>query len=916
MYCDSGGRLMKRIMILVLGLMLLPVMAVAVTIHVPADQPTIQAGIDAAADGDTVFIAPGTYGVDSVVVLNKTLTMRGLFSPDTVFISGRIVIDHADLTIQKVVISGVGSDETSMSEVYGGAMRAAFSNLRADSIIIQKGTAKRGGAICVSDGGEIAISHSVVNGRVVPDESVYSGTHGMGGAIYAQSNEFRLMGCRIDGNCRAEGGRYGGDATGGGIYLQCSSVCLTDNVITGTAHCGMSAYCEASGGAIWCQASFFNAYNNDLSGEVTVSAYHERPGEIPYGYAWGGAISLMTGSGVFRMNTVHNSFAHVNYQSWQGEGSALARGGGLYLACGSTFSVTRCSFDDNYVTVTDINDSTQIAQGGAIYAANLCLAQCNEFSGNQPDDVVGTPVLGCETLPKRAWLVSVDGDNCMGDGSASRPFSQIQSAINAATDGDTVLVAPGIYRGIGNRNMSTIGKAIVVKGSAGSYSTILSCDGDSSAFTMISTNEDSSTVIEGFTITGAFNGMVLNGSAPRIQDVSFEHNAASGMVVGPGSGPLIALRGCKFVENGSSGVSHLGHAEVGFKQCLFSGNPTGIIIPDKHMMISVDSCIFEGNQTALNGEFVVNNSVIRNGVRGTQGGGGCVHGVVMEYHFSNCLFEGITGVVIEATSAGTDLSRCTIRNNPGAISSYTGGYLDCPHILTFTDCTIEGNGGGIAASYRTNVRLTRCIYVSNGGSIAFSTETYYSTSLRVESSTIANNLSGGLTIDRLGLDGHGSWIQNTLIANNTGVGFSCRDTNLNMLSFACNDVYGNLQGDYSGIPDQTGINGNISLDPRFCDADNGNFQVQSSSPCAPSNNNCGVLIGALGIGCLCGEVDNDGLITIADVVFLINYIFVGGAAPQPLWVGDVDCSGSINIADVVYLINYIFSGGAAPCSAF
>jgi len=45
---------------------------------------------------------------------------------------------------------------------------------------------------------------------------------------------------------------------------------------------------------------------------------------------------------------------------------------------------------------------------------------------------------------------------------------------------------------------------------------------------------------------------------------------------------------------------------------------------------------------------------------------------------------------------------------------------------------------------------------------------------------------------------------------------------------------------------------------------------------------------------------------------LINYIFVGGPAPQQLSLADVNCSGSINIADVVLLINYIFRNGPLP----
>ncbi len=66
---------------------------------------------------------------------------------------------------------------------------------------------------------------------------------------------------------------------------------------------------------------------------------------------------------------------------------------------------------------------------------------------------------------------------------------------------------------------------------------------------------------------------------------------------------------------------------------------------------------------------------------------------------------------------------------------------------------------------------------------------------------------------------------------------------------------------------------------------------------------------------LCGDADGSGTITISDAVYLINYIFAGGPAPNPLLSGDADCSGSITISDAVYMINYIFGGGPAPCSS-
>jgi uncharacterized protein (TIGR02145 family) len=65
---------------------------------------------------------------------------------------------------------------------------------------------------------------------------------------------------------------------------------------------------------------------------------------------------------------------------------------------------------------------------------------------------------------------------------------------------------------------------------------------------------------------------------------------------------------------------------------------------------------------------------------------------------------------------------------------------------------------------------------------------------------------------------------------------------------------------------------------------------------------------------ICGDADGSGGVDIDDVVFLINYIFSGGAEPIPYDAGDADCSGGVDIDDVVYLISYIFSGGPAPCT--
>ena len=63
---------------------------------------------------------------------------------------------------------------------------------------------------------------------------------------------------------------------------------------------------------------------------------------------------------------------------------------------------------------------------------------------------------------------------------------------------------------------------------------------------------------------------------------------------------------------------------------------------------------------------------------------------------------------------------------------------------------------------------------------------------------------------------------------------------------------------------------------------------------------------------ICGDANGDEEVTIADAVYLVNYLFNNGPAPQPAEAGDANCDGEVAIADVVYIVNYLFRDGPPP----
>lgn len=74
--------------------------------------------------------------------------------------------------------------------------------------------------------------------------------------------------------------------------------------------------------------------------------------------------------------------------------------------------------------------------------------------------------------------------------------------------------------------------------------------------------------------------------------------------------------------------------------------------------------------------------------------------------------------------------------------------------------------------------------------------------------------------------------------------------------------------------------------------------------------------GNLGCCNIAGDANNDDLVNIADITFLIARIFAGGQAPFCSDEADANGDNTVNVGDVTYLIARIFAGGTAPdCGA-
>jgi len=270
---------------------LLPLPLSATTINVPSDQPTIQAGVDAAVDGDTVLVADGTWtgdGNHDIDFLGKAITVSSENGAET------CIIDCQN--------DGRGFIFNSGEDL----------NTRVSGFKILNGIQGLGGAICCIDSSPV-IENMVISQCVAMDQ---------GGGIYIENASPEIRNCFIDG-CLS-------DNNGGGVFCLGASPDMSGYTSTDNDNTAHFQY-DGRGGGVACDAG-----SAPLITETTFSGNHA--GHRGAGL-FSSASSPIIRSCVFENNTAEAWGGGV-YCETSGSpeisgctitgNTAPARGGGIY----------------------------------------------------------------------------------------------------------------------------------------------------------------------------------------------------------------------------------------------------------------------------------------------------------------------------------------------------------------------------------------------------------------------------------------------------------------------------------------------------------------------------------------------------------------------------------------------------------
>lgn len=301
---------MNKVIIPVVAYLLFIVLTASATIiNIPTDMPSIQMGINASLDGDTVLVHPGTY-TETIVFTGNNVVLASLYltTGDTSYIdstiidgslSGSVVIleNNEDST---AVITGL-TIQNGYTFYGGGGIKCNNSSPTISYNKIKHNSAGAGGGIYCIDSNPIITNNTIVGNR---SHYLYPLEDGAGGGICCvNSNPLISFNTIMD-----DSARYGG-----GIYCDGSSPDIINNTITrDTSTIGGGIYCVNSSPFISDNLINFNAVGNAGGGiycfqsnpEITLNTI-----ENNYADNNGGGISCIESEPSIIDNTINNNEA-------------------------------------------------------------------------------------------------------------------------------------------------------------------------------------------------------------------------------------------------------------------------------------------------------------------------------------------------------------------------------------------------------------------------------------------------------------------------------------------------------------------------------------------------------------------------------------------------------------------------------
>jgi len=442
-------------------------------------------------------------------------------------------------------------------------------------------------------------------------------------------------------------------------------------------------------------------------------------------------------------------------------------------------------------------------------------------------------------------------------GSPEHPFDSVQEALSLAGTDDTVQLLPGAFE----EDVQLPARGCTLLGSGSPVTRVRSA---SASLATVSPDPAARLIVRGLRLEGGMN--LFAGLVPVIGDTI--DVTVEDVVFGAGS--LIGMGGAAPWHLGMHTVSVQGGDIILSVGC---GNPTTtelVSFTAPSSMVMIDGCttaapqlltIRDGTVAGLSRtrtSFPLTASLQNVGITGN---GIVVSGGLLDLSIEDSTFEH-GGLQFSMTSdrdlgSATDvrISRCTFKERGVEFSVWLqpnqlSGRGDIGRLRIDSSAFLgQGVTGSIGHSFlvderpeTVDIELTNNVFASvpEGFSLEYVLPNAQLNPARprFRSALVNNTFAGcatGVSIETIphvpGQDTIITLLQNNVIANgDKGIAIFGLDDHL--LTVAGNDVFGNAQGDYLGaLPNQTGLNGNISANPQFLNPPARDFHLAFGSPC-------------------------------------------------------------------------------------